>query len=88
VWDVSGLYVADGSTFPTPSGVNPMIAIYGVSHLIAQGIAAKWRAGAEGLQQQLQRQQQKPVRQQIPLKTLAGQQKQRFQQVSSDTAGV
>jgi hypothetical protein len=25
VWDVAGLYVADASTFPTASGVNPMI---------------------------------------------------------------
>lgn len=24
-WEVAGLYAADGSTFPTPTGVNPMI---------------------------------------------------------------
>jgi choline dehydrogenase-like flavoprotein len=44
VWDVSGLYVADGSTFPTPSGVNPMISIYGISHQTAKGIAQRWKA--------------------------------------------
>ena len=25
-WEVAGLYAADGSTFPTPTGVNPMIS--------------------------------------------------------------
>lgn len=43
VWDVSGLYVADGSVFPTPSGVNPMITIYGVAYLTAQGIVSRWK---------------------------------------------
>lgn len=42
-WDVAGLYVADGSAFPTPSGVNPMITIYGLAYLTAQGIASRWR---------------------------------------------
>lgn len=44
LWDVAGLYVADGSAFPTPSGVNPMISIYAISYLTAQGIALRWRA--------------------------------------------
>jgi hypothetical protein len=43
VWGVSGLYIADGSAFPTPSGVNPMITIYGLSYLTAQGIAGRWK---------------------------------------------
>jgi hypothetical protein len=43
VWDVAGLYIADGSAFPTTSGVNPMITIFGVSHLTAQGIASRWK---------------------------------------------
>lgn len=30
----SGLYVADGSIFPLPSGVNPMISILGLAHWI------------------------------------------------------
>lgn len=46
VWDVEGLFVADGSLFPTPSGVNPMITIYGVSHLVASGIAQRWKMAA------------------------------------------
>lgn len=45
VWEVAGLYVADGSTFPTPSGVNPMISIYGIAHQTARGIARRWKAG-------------------------------------------
>jgi choline dehydrogenase-like flavoprotein len=43
VWDIAGLYIADGSAFPTPSGVNPMITIFGVSHLTAQVIASRWK---------------------------------------------
>lgn len=43
VWDVCGLYVADGSVFPTPSGVNPMITIYGIAYLTAQGIVSRWK---------------------------------------------
>lgn len=34
----SGLYVADGSIFPLPSGVNPMISILGLAHWIATRI--------------------------------------------------
>mmetsp|Transcript_60264 Transcript_60264/g.173894 ORF Transcript_60264/g.173894 Transcript_60264/m.173894 type:complete len:595 (-) Transcript_60264:344-2128(-) len=37
-WECSGLYVADASTFPTPSGTNPMITTYGIAHMAAQGI--------------------------------------------------
>ena len=46
VWDVAGLYVADGSAFPTPSGVNPMVTIYAVSYLTAQGIADRWKGSS------------------------------------------
>ncbi len=31
-----GLYVADSSIFPLPSGVNPMISILGLAHWIAK----------------------------------------------------
>jgi len=37
-WEIQGLYVADASTFPTASGVNPMITTMTLAHLIAQGL--------------------------------------------------
>ena len=39
--EVKGLYVADASTFPTASGVNPMVSIYGIAHRAAKKIAAR-----------------------------------------------
>jgi choline dehydrogenase-like flavoprotein len=36
--DVRGLYVADASTFPTSSGVNPMITIMAIADHVARGI--------------------------------------------------
>lgn len=38
--EVEGLYVLDGSTFPTASGVNPMLSIYGIAHRAAGKLAA------------------------------------------------
>jgi choline dehydrogenase-like flavoprotein len=35
VWDVPGLYVADASTCPTSSGVNPMLTVMGMAHRAA-----------------------------------------------------
>lgn len=40
-WDVEGLYVADGSCFPTASGVNPMISIESIAYMTASRLAAK-----------------------------------------------
>ncbi len=40
-WDVEGLYVADGSCFPTSSGVNPMISIESIAYMTARRLAAK-----------------------------------------------
>ena len=36
--DVRGLYVADGSAFPTSSGVNPMITIMAIADHVARAI--------------------------------------------------
>jgi choline dehydrogenase-like flavoprotein len=40
-FEVRNLYVADASALPTASGVNPMLTIMGVSHIIAQQIKAR-----------------------------------------------
>jgi choline dehydrogenase-like flavoprotein len=39
--EVKGLFVADSSTFPTASGVNPMLSVYGIAHRAAGKIAAR-----------------------------------------------
>ena len=39
--EVRNLYVLDGSTFPTPSGVNPMVSIYGIAHRGAKKLAQR-----------------------------------------------
>ena len=40
-WEVRGLYVLDGSSFPSASGVNPQISIQAIAHMGARGLAAK-----------------------------------------------
>jgi choline dehydrogenase-like flavoprotein len=40
-WEVSNLYVFDGSSFPSASGVNPQISIQAIAHMSAQELAAK-----------------------------------------------
>ncbi len=40
VWGIPGLYVADASTFPSSSGVNPMLTVMGIAHRAAGVIAA------------------------------------------------
>jgi choline dehydrogenase-like flavoprotein len=40
-WEVRNLVVADGSAFPTASGVNPMITIEAIAHLNATRLAAR-----------------------------------------------
>lgn len=41
--EVKDLFVLDGSTFPTASGVNPMLSIYGIAHRGAQKLAQRLR---------------------------------------------
>jgi long-chain-alcohol oxidase len=40
-WEVPDIVVADGSAFPTASGVNPMITIEAIAHLNASRLAAR-----------------------------------------------
>jgi long-chain-alcohol oxidase len=40
-WEVPDIVVADGSAFPTASGVNPMITIEAIAHMNARRLAAK-----------------------------------------------
>jgi long-chain-alcohol oxidase len=40
-WDVRGLYVMDGSSFPSASGVNPQISIQAIAHMNARALAAR-----------------------------------------------
>ncbi len=40
--DVKGLYVADGSAFPTSSGVNPMLTIMAIADHVARGMVDRW----------------------------------------------
>lgn len=42
-WDVRDLYVFDGSSFPTASGVNPQISIQAIAHMGARALAARLR---------------------------------------------
>lgn len=39
-WEVPNLVLADASTFPTSSGVNPMITVEAIAHMNAQRLAA------------------------------------------------
>ena len=41
VYGVRGLFVADASTFPTASGVNPMLTTMAMAYRVAQHIKAR-----------------------------------------------
>lgn len=40
-WEVPNIIVADASTFPTSSGVNPMISIEAIAHMTANRLASR-----------------------------------------------
>ncbi|KAJ3290192.1 hypothetical protein HK104_006945 [Borealophlyctis nickersoniae] len=46
-WEVKGLYVGDASLFPTASGVNPMITVYSMANIVAQGMKHKMASERE-----------------------------------------
>jgi choline dehydrogenase-like flavoprotein len=41
VWGIRNLYVADASTFPSASGVNPMLTVMAIAHRAAGVIATR-----------------------------------------------
>jgi choline dehydrogenase-like flavoprotein len=38
--DTPGVWIGDGSAFPTPSGTNPMVSIMALAHRTADAMAA------------------------------------------------
>ncbi|KAH7170548.1 hypothetical protein EDB81DRAFT_635537 [Dactylonectria macrodidyma] len=44
VWGTHNLYVADGSVFPSASGVNPMVTIMAIADWISRGVDADLKA--------------------------------------------
>ncbi|EEU46044.1 uncharacterized protein NECHADRAFT_37686 [Fusarium vanettenii 77-13-4] len=44
VWGTENLYLADGSVFPSASGVNPMITVMAIADWISRGVDADLRA--------------------------------------------
>jgi len=43
--DTAGVWIGDGSAFPTPSGTNPMISIMALAHRTAEAVAEAAGAG-------------------------------------------
>jgi long-chain-alcohol oxidase len=41
IWGVQNVVVCDASTFPTASGVNPMVTIEAIAHMNASALAAR-----------------------------------------------
>src|SRR3954469_10328669 len=47
--DTPGVFIGDGSAFPTPSGTNPMISIMALAHRTAEAMVGTPRAGADAV---------------------------------------
>ncbi|KAL4425046.1 hypothetical protein ABPG77_001824 [Micractinium sp. CCAP 211/92] len=47
-WEAAGLYCMDGSTFPTPTGVNPMITIEAISYMLSRQLAERLAGKQDG----------------------------------------
>jgi choline dehydrogenase-like flavoprotein len=45
--DAQGVWIGDGSAFPTPSGTNPMVSIMALAHRTADAMAAEIGKTAE-----------------------------------------
>jgi long-chain-alcohol oxidase len=41
LWETRNVVVTDGSTFPTASGVNPMVTIEAIAHMNASALEAR-----------------------------------------------
>eukprot|EP00884_Botryococcus_braunii_P016652 jgi/Botrbrau1/3670/Bobra.0008s0004.2 len=42
-WQTSGLFIADASAFPSPTGINPMMTVEAIAYMVAEGICARWK---------------------------------------------
>jgi choline dehydrogenase-like flavoprotein len=40
-WQIENLSIHDGSIFPTSIGANPQLSVYGITNLLAQGLAKR-----------------------------------------------
>jgi choline dehydrogenase-like flavoprotein len=45
LWGARNVWVADASTFPSASGVNPMVSNMGIARWIAEGVVRDWEEG-------------------------------------------
>jgi len=50
-WEVPGLFVADTSTFPTASGVNPMWTCAAIAHHVAQQVKQRLQTASPELRE-------------------------------------
>lgn len=53
LFECAGLFVADGSVLPTSLGINPMVSIEAMSHMIAQNVARRIAAEHPTLEREM-----------------------------------